>query len=634
MRPCSVRRLALSALLVAGCVASGRHEGFVLERTASSAAVPWTAAPIQTGPDDFSFAIVSDRTGEHRAGVFEKAIERVGLLAPDFVVSVGDLIEGYTEDPGELAAQWDEFEGMVGELSVPFFYTPGNHDYSNPVMAQVWRERFGPSYYHFRYRGVLFLVLNSELFSSVSDPGKPVAGPDTREEQLAYAKRVLEKERARWTIVLVHQPLWDRPQPHADWLAIEELLGTRPYTVFAGHFHNYTKHVRNDRRFITLATTGGGSRMRGKDRGEFDQVALVHMGKQGPVIANLLLDGIESEDVRTEAQRAVVGRLDRAITADATPVPARGFRSGKVAFVVKNDSTAPLELEGRFEAGADLTPTPERVSLVVEPGKEQRVQVALRAARPLDLASAAPALARWTLASEDPGVARVQVEQESWLLPEARFPVPRARKKVVVDGDLAEWPPLPFAARERPSQRDEGSSPKGGAFRFGVSYDDAFVYLALDVKDPTPHFDAARSERHQDAVGVTLDARPDPERSDNEGLFTAIRNGNMKKMVFAWLVPGDAVPDPIFRAMLPALPEGVQREVRRTADGYRAEMAIPSSLLDERQGGPWKSFRLEVAQQDFDTEGVESVSHSFRPSRFYTTPALPVRGSGTFERVR
>lgn len=630
-----VRQTILCALLVAGCVASGKHVS-PLERPALAGPVPWTEAPLRDGADEFSFAVVTDRTGEHRDGVFEQAIDKLGLLGPDFVVSVGDLIEGYTEDLPELGRQWDEFDGFVGRLGVPFFYTPGNHDYSNSVMAEVWRARRGPSFYHFRYRGVLFLVLNSELFSSVSDPGKPVEGPDTREAQLAYAKRVLAEEKdARWTFVLIHQPLWDRPTPQADWMEIEAALGSRNYTVFAGHFHNYVKQVRNDRRFITLATTGGASRLRGVDRGEFDQVALVRMTAHGPVLANLMLDGIQGEDVRTEAHREAVRRLDKAITPLPELVPSRGFRKGQVAFKVKNEGAAPLELEGRFEASPDLTPSPERLKLSVEPGAEQRVSVALRAARALDLGAAAPALARWTLATQEPDVApRVEVEGESWLLPEARFACPRARRAVKVDGVLSEWPPLPHAALGRPSQRDENALPAGGSFRFGVSYDDRFVYLALDVTDPTPYFDEARSERHQDAVGVTLDARPDPARSDNQPFFAAIQSGAMAKVVWAWLVPGAPQPDRIFRSLLPALPEGTLRAVVRTERGYSAELAVPRAFMDERQGGPWKSFRLEVIQQDFDAEGKKRVTHAWRPSRFGTSEAMPVRGSGSFDKVR
>ena len=44
-------------------------------------------------PDQFHFAVVSDRTGGHRAKVFSRAVQQISLLQPTFVMSVGDLIE-------------------------------------------------------------------------------------------------------------------------------------------------------------------------------------------------------------------------------------------------------------------------------------------------------------------------------------------------------------------------------------------------------------------------------------------------------------------------------------------------------------------------------------------------------------
>ena len=52
---------------------------------------------------------------------------------------------------------------------------------------------------------------------------------------------------------------------------------------------------------------------------------------------------------------------------------------------------------------------------------------------------------------------------------------------------------------------------------------------------------------------------------------------------------------------------------RKTSRGFSAELAIPRAFLDERQGGPWQAFRLDVGQQDFDAEGRSYVSttHAF-----------------------
>src|SRR2546423_147826 len=72
---------------------------------------PWTGTTLNNQPDEFQFAIVSDRTGGHRARVFSQAVARLNLLQPEFVLSVGDLIEGGKKPEKQLAAEWAEFDG-------------------------------------------------------------------------------------------------------------------------------------------------------------------------------------------------------------------------------------------------------------------------------------------------------------------------------------------------------------------------------------------------------------------------------------------------------------------------------------------------------------------------------------------
>ena len=64
--------------------------------------VPHSDRPFLEESEAFQFVIVSDRTGGHRSGVFEDAMEQVNRLRPSFVLSVGDLIEGYSEDPEKV----------------------------------------------------------------------------------------------------------------------------------------------------------------------------------------------------------------------------------------------------------------------------------------------------------------------------------------------------------------------------------------------------------------------------------------------------------------------------------------------------------------------------------------------------
>src|SRR5271163_1278092 len=63
---------------------------------------PWTHLRLNDAPETFHFIVVSDRTGGHRARIFSQAVEQINLLQPTFVVSVGDLIEGYSKDKAKV----------------------------------------------------------------------------------------------------------------------------------------------------------------------------------------------------------------------------------------------------------------------------------------------------------------------------------------------------------------------------------------------------------------------------------------------------------------------------------------------------------------------------------------------------
>lgn len=632
VRPLPLLWLPLLAVL-AGCASPPERAGAPprIEHALPEGPRPWTSRPPVDGAPHFKFAVVTDRTGEHRDGVFEAAIDQVNLLQPAFVVSVGDLVEGYSDDPAEIEAQWEEFDGFVARLDAPFFYAAGNHDYSNPAMSRAWRERRGPSFYHFRYRDVLFLVLNSELFPGVAAP-EGIDGPEAQREQLAFAESVLDANRdARWTFVLIHRPLWDRGQVHPDWLAIEEWLGDRPYTVLAGHIHRYTHERRRDRRYVTLATTGGLSRLRGLDYGEFDHVALVSVGEGEPVIANLLLDGIHDVEVRTREVRRRLRGLERALTALPLRADAASFRSGSAGFEVRNEGDAPLRVEARTRAGRDLVPGVERLEAVVEPGGRRRLEVPVAAPDPGPPGAMAPATVHWTLVGERGDGRPLRVEQTSWLLPEAPFACPRVAG-VEVDGRLDDWSALPFEIAARPAEGAE-PAPDATSARFAVGHDDAFLYVAARVVDPTPQRSAERGPRDQDALQVVIDPRPAAERDANHGILRARNDGSLARMVFAWLLPGASRPDPIVGTLLPPLPAGSRRAARSTDTGYTAELAIPIGFLDAEQDGAWQGFRLNVSVQDFAAEGSGHAIFDWRPSRFGLRGVTPVEGSGSFRRT-
>jgi hypothetical protein len=175
---------------------------------------------------------------------------------------------------------------------MPFFYTAGNHDRANKTLATKWGERYGKKYYSFTYRNVLFLVLCSE------NPPDAMGVIDA--EQQKWAAKTLEANKdARWTFVFLHKPIWTAANLEKNgWGAVEKSLAGRKYTVFCGHVHRYQRFERNGAEYYQLATTGGGSKLRGVEYGEFDHVMWVTMKKDRPLLANVLLDGILPYDLK------------------------------------------------------------------------------------------------------------------------------------------------------------------------------------------------------------------------------------------------------------------------------------------------------------------------------------------------
>lgn len=313
----STLTIAFTALLVA-CTHQPAHarEALIGDQ------VPKTDKAFRNNPEHFQFLVVGDRTGAARPGVFERAIDAINLLQPEFVLSVGDLIEGYTEDKDQLVREWEEVDAMIDKLQMPFFYTQGNHDSSNQVMRELWKRRYGAEYYHFRYRDVLFLSLSTEdppiVFDEellarqaaiaeamVRDPDQtqkmilqrrpdgPVELPQQRaaisNEQLRYVEQaLLQNADARWTFLLMHKPVWTYES--GAFAEIEEMLSGRSYTAIAGHNHYYDYGERNHSDHIVMSTTGGVWLSGGP--GSFDHLLWVTMAQQGPVFANIALDGV------------------------------------------------------------------------------------------------------------------------------------------------------------------------------------------------------------------------------------------------------------------------------------------------------------------------------------------------------
>ena len=111
---------------------------FKYDQDAFQGPKPWTSENFANKPENFQFVIIGDRTGGANAQhTFTLAMEQINLLQPEFVINVGDLIEGYPEDKADLNGMWDEADDLLDKLDMPFFLTIGNHDVSTPETKEV-----------------------------------------------------------------------------------------------------------------------------------------------------------------------------------------------------------------------------------------------------------------------------------------------------------------------------------------------------------------------------------------------------------------------------------------------------------------------------------------------------------------
>ena len=316
MKPQLIKFITVSLIIVA-CQKTA-VEIPVLQHSISSESKPWIHERFDDALDQFTFAIITDLNGGERPGIFEVAINQLNLLRPEFILSVGDLIDGGTEDRDQLTREWDSFDNRAAKAVAPFFHLGGNHDLTNVTMRDVWTECYGPRYYHFIYKGVLFLMMDSEdynetrmqeIYEARAKALEILAGPEPEKypdseyfnmperltgeisnEQSDYFEKVIaENQDVRWTFVLMHKPVWKR-EVKGGLERVESALVNRQYTLINGHFHSYSYDQENGKDYIMLGTTGGGQFA--EDENSFDHVTLITMTQQGPAIANLRLDGI------------------------------------------------------------------------------------------------------------------------------------------------------------------------------------------------------------------------------------------------------------------------------------------------------------------------------------------------------
>jgi predicted phosphodiesterase len=246
----------------------------------------------------FRVAIIGDRTGGQPEDLkyLERAIYEINQLNPDFVIHIGDMVQGYTRDQEKWRNEMEEFKSYMSKLSVKWYPVAGNHDVFSPIrdvndrtFENLFKQHFAPLNYSFDYKNSHFAI----IYTDEAMASKPIIS----KKQLDWLKSDLEKTNKTNIFIFMHKPIWDYGD--SNWDNFHELIKQFPVrAVFGGHFHSYYKSKEKDGiQYYVVGPTGGEAHVFGNDlTGYFHHYSILSVEDDKFKLAVVKVGNIESDD--------------------------------------------------------------------------------------------------------------------------------------------------------------------------------------------------------------------------------------------------------------------------------------------------------------------------------------------------
>lgn len=211
----------------------------------------------------FTFLQISDThigfdkpANPNARGTALEAIAKIKALPvkPDFILHTGDITHLSKDE------QFADADAMLGEIGLPIFHVPGEHDFldeggGKAFLARYGKNTLGTGWYSFDHSGVHFVALNN--VANLKAGGMAHLGDD----QLTWLKADLAPLASSTPVVVfAHIPLWT---VYEAWgwgtddggqaLALLTRFGS--VTVLNGHIHQVIHKVEGNISFHSARST-------------------------------------------------------------------------------------------------------------------------------------------------------------------------------------------------------------------------------------------------------------------------------------------------------------------------------------------------------------------------------------------
>ncbi|MCX6325171.1 MAG: metallophosphoesterase [Bacteroidia bacterium] len=209
---------------------------------------------------DPQFGMFENNNGfEKETILYEKAVEKINNLNPDFVVITGDFVHN-----SDSVAQIEEFKRITAKINpkIPVYYTPGNHDLGqipDEESIRKYIQNYGSDKFSFIHKGSAFIGFNSSLIKAKLE--KP-----EQEQYNRLVKKLKKSQDAQHIILFCHYPFFnktfDEPTTYSnidqDYRKkyLDLFNNNNVEAVFSGHYHNNSLAAYGKTQMVTTSALG------------------------------------------------------------------------------------------------------------------------------------------------------------------------------------------------------------------------------------------------------------------------------------------------------------------------------------------------------------------------------------------